>query len=456
MTFKKDMKLPVAYLDQMQALLGETAFKAYLESFELPRKNGLRVNTLKISVADFLALSPFELEPIPWTTDGFYYAEDSSPTRHPYYLAGLYYIQEPSAMAPVETLGVEEGDCCLDLCAAPGGKTLQLSAKAGASGFVVSNDISGSRLMAVIRNIEVFGLKNVVVTCEPVDRFIGRFDKSFDVVLVDAPCSGEGMFRKDVTLIKHWKEQSNKEFADKQWQIVKHVPDLLKAGGVLGYSTCTFSPLENESIIEALLEASPDMGLGTLPQKALFCQSQKIHDEDSDGTARLYPHVQAGEGHFIAKLVKAGTQEKSVKTKSCSNPPDAFRLFQEQYLYEPLCGRFFELQEKLYLEPDLMFDFSGLRVLRSGWYLGDIVRGKFEPSQAFAMGLKRESFKQVVDFKAGDRDLMRYLKCETLDLKGEEGYHLVCVDGFPLGFCRLNKGVFKNMYPVSWRLIKEF
>jgi NOL1/NOP2/sun family putative RNA methylase len=456
MTFKKDFKLPAGYCEQMKTLLGEVEFKAYLDSFDLPKKNGLRINTLKISVEDFLAISPFALEPIPWTNDGFYYEEACSPTRHPYYLAGLYYIQEPSAMAPVEALGIEAGDCCLDLCAAPGGKTLQMAARAGESGFVVSNDISGSRLMAVVRNIEIFGLKNVVVTCESVDRLADRFESSFDVVLVDAPCSGEGMFRKDPSLIKHWHVESNADFAEKQWQIMRHVPTLLKPGGVLGYSTCTFSPLENEGVIEKLLSESEEMHFGTLSQSSLFSESQIIDSIGSLGTARIYPHRQEGEGHFMAKLLKNGEKEKGDRSISYTAAPEPFQQFQQQYLKEPLEGRFFVLQEKLYLEPNLMFDFRGLRVLRSGWYLGDVVRGKFEPSQAFAMGLKSMAFKQVIDFKADDRNLMKYLKCETLDLKGEEGYHLVCVDGYPLGFCRLNKGVFKNMYPVSWRLIKEF
>ncbi len=456
MTHSKQMNLPEAYLEQMKQLLMPSDYEAYIQSFDACKYNGLRINTQKISVDDFLKISPFELEPIPWTRDGFYFSGEKQPTKHPYYFAGLYYIQEPSAMAPVALFDISEGDLCLDLCAAPGGKTLQMSARAGLTGFVVSNDISGSRLMAVVRNIEIFGLKNVVVLCETVERLKGRFNGAFDVVLVDAPCSGEGMFRKEPSLIKHWNAESNTAFATKQWDIVRHVPDLLADGGCLGYSTCTFSPKENEEIIERLLDQNADLELAEIPNRELFSEAYSSFSRLSKGIARLYPHLLKGEGHFAAKLIKSGKRKEKFLKPKYSEPPEAFRAFQERYLTCHLEGRFYEVQDKLYLEPNQTFDFSGLRVLRSGWYLGQVVRGKFEPSQAFAMGLKSDEFKQVVYMKSQDRDLIRYLKCETLDLKGEEGYHLICVDGYPLGFCRLNKGVFKNMYPVSWRLIKEF
>lgn len=452
----KSVKLPEAYVDQMRKLLGEAVFGEYMDSFEQPRWNGLRVNTTKISVEDFLKISPFELEPVPWTVDGFYFAVEDQPTKHPYYYAGLYYIQEPSAMAPVEALNINPGDCCLDLCAAPGGKTLQLAARTGQMGCVVSNDISATRLKAVTRNIEVFGLRNVVVLCETVDRLDKRFNEAFDVVLVDAPCSGEGMFRKEPALIKHWHVKVNEEYSDRQWDIVRTVPELLKEGGEMGYSTCTFSPLENETVVERLLEAHSECKLAPIRHHSYFAHGlSKVH-LDNMGMARLYPHRLRGEGHFVSRLVKGEPRSSEGRSFQKTKAPDEFLAFQAQYLNAPLEGRFLLNNGKLYLEPQHNLDFTGLRVQRSGWYLGEIARGKFEPSAAFAMGLKASDFKQVLHFSPDDVRLIKYLKCETLDLRGEEGYHLICVDDFPLGFCRINRGIFKNMYPVAWRLVKEF
>lgn len=452
----QSVKLPETFCQNMHELLGAEDYLRYLESYEMPKWNGLRVNTEKITLEDFLMRAPFDLSPIPWTTDGFYYSEQDQPTRHPYFYAGLYYIQEPSAMAPVSTLGVNLGDCCLDLCAAPGGKTLQLSNKAGAEGCVVSNDISASRLKAVVRNIEGFGLKNVIVVCEPVERLCDKMKAAFDVVLVDAPCSGEGMFRKEPSLIRHWDESSNAQYSKKQSEIVARVPELMKTGGLLAYSTCTFSPLENEAVIEQLLERESDFSMVDIPRSDLFQAALQIGGKTTNGAARLYPHKLNGEGHFVALLRKGKSWVQTPAEETITKAPEAFLDFQARYFKEPLTGRFQMHQNKLYLEPATRIDFSGLRVQRSGWYLGDIERERFEPSQAFAMGLKADQFKQVLRFELGDGRISKYLKCESLSGDYEEGFHLVCVEEFPLGFCKVVNKVFKNLYPVGWRLMRDF
>ena len=203
------MNLPEKYLNSMKDMLKDD-FDDYLESFNDKRLYGLRVNNLKISTEDFLKISPFKLTPIPWIENGFYYEETDKPAKHPYYYAGLYYIQEPSAMTPANVLPIDEGDVVFDMCAAPGGKSTELAAKLNGTGLLITNDISNSRTKALLKNVEVSGVSNLCVLNEDPAKISGRFTEFFDKVLIDAPCSGEGMFRKDNKLIKAWEQQYRK------------------------------------------------------------------------------------------------------------------------------------------------------------------------------------------------------------------------------------------------------
>ena len=245
---KKTINLPQNYLDAMKELLKED-YEDYLASFEEKRLYGLRINTLKISVEDFLKISPFELEPIPWIENGFYFHEEDKPAKHPYYFAGLYYIQEPSAMTPANVLPVEDGDVVFDMCAAPGGKSTELGAKLDRTGLLITNDISNSRAKALLKNVEVFGIPNLCVLSEDPKKIADRFTGFFDKVLIDAPCSGEGMFRKDNKLIKSWEKNGPEFYSKIQRDIVLSGADMLKPGGKMLYSTCTFSKLEDEETI---------------------------------------------------------------------------------------------------------------------------------------------------------------------------------------------------------------
>ena len=253
---KKTINLPQNYLDAMKELLKED-YEDYLASFEEKRLYGLRINTLKISVEDFLKISPFELEPIPWIENGFYFHEEDKPAKHPYYFAGLYYIQEPSAMTPANVLPVEDGDVVFDMCAAPGGKSTELGAKLDRTGLLITNDISNSRAKALLKNVEVFGIPNLCVLSEDPKKIADRFTGFFDKVLIDAPCSGEGMFRKDNKLIKSWEKNGPEFYSKIQRDIVLSGADMLKPGGKMLYSTCTFSKLEDEETIRHLLRERP-------------------------------------------------------------------------------------------------------------------------------------------------------------------------------------------------------
>ena len=253
---ERTVELPAAFLDKMKRLLKDE-YEAFVRSYEEPRKTGLRVNTLKVSVPEFLRISPFVLQPVPWTNEGFFYREEDRPGKHPYHAAGLYYIQEPSAMAVGEIAAPEPGEKVLDLCAAPGGKTAHMAARMKQQGLVVANEIHPNRARILSQNVERMGIRNAVVTNESPERLAQRFPGFFDRVLVDAPCSGEGMFRKDPESRAEWSEGRVRMCAVRQLDILRHAAGMLRPGGRLVYSTCTFSPEENEGVISQFLLCDP-------------------------------------------------------------------------------------------------------------------------------------------------------------------------------------------------------
>ena len=306
------MYLPEAFQKKMKAILGEE-YDDFLAGFEKPRHYGLRVNTAKITVEEFKELVPFHLTQIPWVENGFYYEEEDAPTRHPYYYAGLYYIQEPSAMTTASRLPVGPGERVLDLCAAPGGKATELGAKLFGEGLLVANDISASRVKALLKNIEVMGIPNSFLLNEVPAKIAEQFPAYFDKILVDAPCSGEGMFRKNPEAARVWSEEKPPECAKMQREIVKQAISMLKPGGMMIYSTCTFSPEENEQTIASLLANEPEMELLEIPWYEGFSHGRP---ELADGNealvrcVRIFPHKMAGEGHFLALLRKQRAGEE--------------------------------------------------------------------------------------------------------------------------------------------------
>ena len=332
------MKLPAAFLDKMKTLLGEMEFQEFLASYHQPRHYGLRVNTLKISVEEFLKISPFTLEPIPWTKDGFYYKEGEMPGRHPYYHAGLYYIQEPSAMLPGVVLNAQPGDLVLDLCAAPGGKTVQLGAAMKGKGLLVANDISSDRVKALVKNIELCGIRNAIVTNEDPAKLAAKFPEFFDRILVDAPCSGEGMFRKDEDAARSWENFKCDRCAGMQREILQEADKMLKPGGFMVYSTCTFAPEEDERMIAEFLSKHPEYKIGKILDDQMVMEGQNSEREamigrnrgagiapgrpewadgngELAGTVRLWPHRIKGEGHFVA-LLRKGCKKDAIAAAS--------------------------------------------------------------------------------------------------------------------------------------------
>ena len=316
------VQLPSIFAERMKNLLGDE-FEQFMKSYEQSPHAGLRVNTLKISMEQFDELAPFDLRPIPWCGTGFYVPHGVKPGLHPYYHAGLYYIQEPSAMAPVELLGVQPGDHVLDLCAAPGGKSTQIAAKLQGKGVLVTNDIHSERTKALAKNVELYGVRNAVVLNESPERIAGAFPHYFNKVLIDAPCSGEGMFRKDEDMVKSWEHHSVEKCVLMQRDILETAAKLLAPGGTIVYSTCTFAPEENEAMIAEFLNLNPDFAVNDIPEAAGFApgrpdwvrqmlpetaEKTSVVLDQTRGTARLWPHLLEGEGHYVAVLQhRAGT-----------------------------------------------------------------------------------------------------------------------------------------------------
>ena len=439
------ISLPEKYLKEMKELLKEE-FSQYLDSFDQKPFHGLRVNTSKIPVEDFRKIAPFPLSPIPWTDDGFYYREEDRPAKHPYYYAGLYYLQEPSAMLPAQTLPVRENDWILDCCAAPGGKSSRLADRLKGTGLILANDLSVSRAQILLRTLERQGYRNSCIMAEDVTKLEG-FQNRFDRILIDAPCSGEGMFRKEPELIRSWEKKDSSFYAPIQKQIILAAADMLKKGGMMVYSTCTFSPEENEEVIEYLLQQRTDLKLLPVPRSEGFVSGLS---ENTKGCVRLYPHRIKGEGHFVALLQKEGETGDRAVQDTYASVSEAFFDHIDPSFFK---GKIVQRKEKLYLEPDNGIDLSGLRVLRSGLLLGEYRKERFEPSQALAYALRKDQFDIVLDLKTDDPRVLKYLKCETLSVSESlpEGYVLVCVDGYPLGFGILKNRQLKNRYPANYR-----
>ncbi len=486
------MKLPTEFLDRMKQLLGEEEFEEFLKSYDQPRYYGLRINTIKISVEDFLRISPFDLEPVPWTDDGFYYPEGESPGRHPYYHAGLFYIQEPSAMLPGAVINAMPGERVLDLCAAPGGKTVQMAAGMKGQGLLVANDINPERVKALVKNIELCGVRNAIVLNESPDRLSGKFEGFFDKILVDAPCSGEGMFRKDESAIRSWEKFKSERCANLQEEILQHAEAMLKPGGILVYSTCTFAPEENEKMISGFINKFKDYEILSIPLKDGM---EPGRPQWADGnemlskTVRLWPHRVKGEGHFVAMLRKKGgsdeyqqKQEKrpgELTEKGPGEPApsprkskedsaasqwqvtandtrvtvlrEAFDRFVRDNLNVEIRGFFSVKGNNLYCLPVPFPDLGGLKIAKFGWYLGEFKRDKFEPSHSLAVSLSKKDFKNVLDFSASSREVTSYLKGETLMAEGQNGLTAICVDGYVLGWAKQTGGIVKNLYPKGWR-----
>lgn len=456
------------FLDRMKSML-EDEYDAFIDSYNTPRTYGLRVNTSKISCEDFEKMVPFPVTKIPWISNGYFYPEDVRPSFCPMYQAGLYYLQEPSAMTPASVLSVTPGENVLDLCAAPGGKATALGDKLKGQGLLVANDISASRAKALLRNIEMFGITNAFVSNETPERLSSRFPEFFHKILLDAPCSGEGMFRKEEALARDWTPSKSHELSLIQRDLIIKAADMLRPGGQLLYSTCTFAPEEDEDVVSFLLDNRSDMELISIPEYEGFTPGQPDWGDGNPSLNRcvhLFPHKMQGEGHFMALFQKEGKTDlicQAPRAKQNADTRKWLELFFNEIGLHSIGGRTVDWNriethgDKVYYLPPVSGDLKGLTFLRNGLYIGDLKKNRFEPSQQLALALHKDDVDAIVSLPVSDQRLTRYLKGETLLLEPDEathpkGWHLLCVDKYPLGFGKLVNQTLKNKYPAGWRV----
>lgn len=437
--------LPSSFLERMKRLLGEE-YDAFLASYDKPRNTGLRVNPRKGAVK-----LPFCEDRVPWEPNGYYLLPDTRPGLHPYHDAGVYYLQEPSAMAPARLLDAKPGEVVLDLCAAPGGKATQIAAAMHGSGLLVCNEIHPKRARILSSNIERLGVTNALVLNEHPAKLAKRFPNFFDRILVDAPCSGEGMFRKEDAAVTDWSEETVAMCADRQSEILNSAAAMLCPGGRLVYSTCTFSPEENEGVISRFLHSHPDFFTVEIDAPWFEHGHPEWIDDPADGiehTFRLWPHKLRGEGHFAAVLDRRGEKERTVGALQKTEPlPDCVREFIAENKL-PLNGKAVSFGETFYLAPGQLPDLRGLHVLRAGLELGEVRKGRFLPAHALALALT--DFPAKADYPANSPEIDAYLHGQTL-FAPQNGWTLVCADGHPLGWAKGAGGVLKNHYPKGLR-----
>lgn len=425
------VELPQDFINRMRAQLNIQS-EEFFSSYNRPAEKGIRVNTLKISDKDFAEISPFELESVPWESDGFYIS-DEKPGKCILHAAGLYYVQEPSAMCAVPLLNVKEGERVLDLCSAPGGKGTQLAQNMNGKGILVTNEINFSRAKILSHNIERFGVKNAVVTCADPKKLSETFIGWFDKILVDAPCSGEGMFKKEPNAIPEWSVENVKRCAERQNEILSCAQRMLKVGGKMVYSTCTFSSEEDEWQVENFLLRYPEFKLLK--------------------TEKLYPHKVRGEGHFAALMQKNDGEDSEelsllkplVKDKTAIN---AYREFEAKTL-KTTFKNIHQVNSNLYALPDNMPDLP-IQTLRAGVHLGEITGGRFQPSHSLAMCLAKSEVNCV---EVDEQIAIKYLSGLTFDCSENlNGWFAVTFKGYPIGWCKCVNGTAKNHLPKGLRI----
>ncbi len=464
--------LPEQFSERMKTLLSENEYKDFEAAFDTEdeRHHALRLNTRKFR-------GSYKGEQVPWEKRGRYYSAESAPGKHPYHEAGLYYIQEPSAMAPVHFLDPQPGDRVLDLCAAPGGKSTQIADYLQGKGILVTNEINRDRAKILSLSVERMGIPNALVLNEDSGHLAQVFEGYFDKILVDAPCSGEGMFRKNDNAADEWSLDNVRLCAGRQEEILDNAAVMLLPGGRLVYSTCTFSPEENEQNVKSFLQRHPDFHTEKAePVGGMEHGHPEWAGDDScpdvADSIRLWPHKVRGEGHFLCVFRRDGNTDsqgqknyvpggRNLKTKK-ENLKLVQDFWKETFTTDFPEGLVMSFGDQLYLTPEDMPSVNGLKVLRPGLHLGTVKKDRFEPSHALALAMKPEDAVISFDIASDSADIQQYLNGQTLRLssgsdKAEElkkckGWCLITTDGYSIGWAKLAGGMLKNHYPKGLRI----
>jgi len=477
------MNLPEDFISRMQILLQEEA-DIFFKSYTKPTAYGLRVNLLKYGDSFSEKALPFTLSPIAWAREGFYAVPEEHPGKHPLHEGGAYYIQEPSAMSAVSLLDPKPGETICDLCAAPGSKSTQIAGRMDGTGLLVSNEIIPERSKILSQNIERFGVRNCVACNEPPEKMAAHFPLFFDKILVDAPCSGEGMFRKDNNAIHEWSAKQIQICRKRQAMILECASQMLTPGGVLVYSTCTFAPEENEQMIAWFLNRHPDYIIEDwrdfLPKNSgleggrsnFLSNGNDLkgrhsnslpNDNDPENMLRLWPHNLKGEGHFAARLRKTGEPAKQKNPKKTRRKKQAdisgYQEFAEQFIDSKSAlnakfltekGTFQYFGDSLYWIPAQMNTLTGLKTVRAGLHLGIRKKNRLEPAHALAMALTPKDAIWQADCSYADA--IRYLRGEPIPCDSTfRSWTLICYQGISLGWGKAQNGLLKNHYPKGLR-----
>ena len=427
--------LPQAFLERMKHQLGE-AYPAFLESLERPRAVALRFNPLKGEAPEL----PFVMNGVPWEPMGYYYDPEARPGLHPYHEAGVYYLQEASAMAPVALLDPQPGERVCDLCAAPGGKTTQIAGRMLGEGFLLCNEINPKRAKILSRNIERMGVSNALVTNEHPERLAERFENFFDRVLVDAPCSGEGMFRKEEAAVTDWSQETVEMCARRQGEILHSAAKMVRPGGRLVYSTCTFAPEEDEGAVAAFLESHPEFTPEVI--------ETPWFDPVENGGHRMWPHKLLGEGHFAAVLRKNDGEADPAGPMPGEKLPKEWTAFAKDLNIELPEGKALLFGQNLFWAPKEMPDIRRLKVMRPGLELGEMKKGRFEPAHALALWLK--TCRTEVSFEPDSGQMKDYLHGNVVASE-KKGWCLVKTGPYSIGWAKGDGTVLKNHYPKGLR-----
>lgn len=444
-----------AFYKRMGDVLLPCEIEILKKEYDKPYYKGVRVNTLKCSVDKFLSVVPsVQSEDVtPFCKSGFYIDDKTQISgNHPLHHAGAVYFQEPSAMSAATLLDVQKGDFVLDLCAAPGGKSTQLASALAGEGLLWSNEIVHSRANILLSNMERCGVANAVVSsCDP-ETLCEKLSGFFDRVLVDAPCSGEGMFRRDEGAKKEWSAEHSDACAVRQLKILESAKKALKCGGIMVYSTCTFSKAENESVVENFLASNPDF--------ELLESGESFGRVAEDGkSCRIFP-MDGGEGHFAAKLRKKGDGEyRSVYQSAPLTPKAKIPSCVTQFIDETFkdTSRYSNLLlvgDKVYALPDGMPDVKGVGVIRAGVFVGEVRKNRFEPAHALYMSADVNNLVNVIMLEQDDVRVGKFLHGEEIDVEAEvKGYAAVAYCSVIMGFGKASGGKLKNKYPKGLRTL---